>query len=145
MCYTDSDADTMSLNPPPSYEYVIASAPVAQSNVIFSKPPANPSGEETIQVSQQPVQYVFLQPAQQFTSAEAPNDCLIYAIFTFACCCWPLGLVALIRSIQCKSAISQGNMAEANRLSQQSRSFSHASLVCGIILIITYITFRMLV
>ena len=133
-----TENDNAPLHPPPRYDYVTA-ASAPQPSVTISQP----------QYGQQQGQFVYYQPGQQPMTAasmeERPNDCLAYAIFTCLCCFWPLGIVALIRSIQCRSAISHGNMVEAQRMSKQTKGFAHAALICGIIFTIIYIILRVVV
>lgn len=70
---------------------------------------------------------------QQQPTGPPPNDCLFYAIFTLLCCFWPLGLVAVIRSVQCRSALRHGDMLEAGRLAKRVRCLANAALIVGII------------
>ena len=52
-------------------------------------------------VTKQP-QVVIMQPAPL---DDPPSDGLFFAVFVTACCCLPIGIFAIIRSVQCRSAI----------------------------------------
>ncbi|KAL8220131.1 UNVERIFIED_CONTAM: hypothetical protein K2H54_039369 [Gekko kuhli] len=66
-------------------------------------------------------------------------DYLGYSIFTMLCCCLPLGIAALVYSIQTRDANRMGNGAEAQRNSRTARNLAHAALGVGIVLLIVYI------
>ncbi|XP_070620582.1 proline-rich transmembrane protein 1-like [Erythrolamprus reginae] len=80
----------------------------------------------------QPQQTVLITPA--YPSAEP--DYLAYSIFTMLCCCLPLGIAALVFSIQTREANNNGNIAAAQRNSKLARKFSHASLGVGMVILI---------
>ncbi|KAG5271619.1 hypothetical protein AALO_G00182050 [Alosa alosa] len=71
------------------------------------------------------------------------SDYLGYSIFTMLCCCFPLGIAALIFSISTRDANSQGNRPMAEKNSQTARKLNHAGLGIGltftIIIFILYI------
>ena len=81
---------------------------------------------------QQPV--VMAQPVtvtQQFVGGTPPNHSTL-AWLTCLFCCWPLGLVAIIKSNEVDSAAARGDMMRANHASQSARRFGYASLGFGI-------------
>lgn len=67
------------------------------------------------------------------------NDYLGYSIFTLLCCCLPLGIVALVYSIQTRDANNAGNAVQAQRSSRMAQIFNHTALGVGIVLLIAWI------
>ncbi|XP_043936653.1 proline-rich transmembrane protein 1-like [Protopterus annectens] len=76
--------------------------------------------------------------------ANAPPDYLGYSIFTLLCCCWPIGIAALIYSIGTRDAIAIGNLQEAHKKSRTSRNLNHSAVACGIVIIIIVITLNVI-
>ncbi|XP_060113820.1 proline rich transmembrane protein 1B-like [Heteronotia binoei] len=72
-------------------------------------------------------------------------DYLAYSIFTMLCCCLPLGIAALVFSVQTRDANRMGNAAEARRNSQMARNLAHAALGIGIVLLIVIIVLNVVV
>nr|XP_028598401.1 proline rich transmembrane protein 1B-like [Podarcis muralis] len=83
----------------------------------------------------QPPQAVYVTPVEPTNEP----DYLIYSIFTMLCCCLPLGIVALVYSIQTREANFAGNAASAERNSRMARLFSHLAFGIGLGLLILYI------
>lgn len=92
------------------------------------------NGEPPVAILAPQPQIMRVQQPQAIT-VSMPSDYLGYAIFTCICCFWPVGLMALIRSCQCRSARAVGNAAEAKKLSNKVLCLSHTALIIGIILI----------
>ncbi|CAM4710187.1 unnamed protein product [Caretta caretta] len=67
------------------------------------------------------------------------NDYLGYSIFTLLCCCLPLGIVALVYSIQTRDANSSGNTSQAQQSSRMARIFNHTALEVGIVVLIVWV------
>ncbi|KAM3829267.1 transmembrane protein PMIS2 [Vipera latastei] len=80
----------------------------------------------------QPQQMVLITPV--YPSNEP--DYLAYSIFTMLFCCLPLGIAALVFSIQTRDANHSGNIMAAQRSSKLARNFSHAALGFGIVILI---------
>ncbi|XP_058051495.1 transmembrane protein PMIS2 [Ahaetulla prasina] len=80
----------------------------------------------------QPQQTVLITPVYPSTEP----DYLAYSIFTMLFCCLPLGIAALVFSIQTREANHSGNNMAAQRNSKLARKFSHAALGFGIVLLI---------
>lgn len=61
-----------------------------------------------------------------------PESCFGLACFACCCCFCPIGLIALVRSVQCRSAWCRGNFAQAEALSKQTFHLIVASLVLAV-------------
>lgn|SRR6218665_1401314 len=95
--------------------------------------------------AQQPMGYgqqqqvVFVQPA---TLADPPADHLGYSIFVTICCCWIIGLFAIIKSAECRSAIAAGDRSTADIKSRQAKKLGNVALGLGIVtLVVTIVLF----
>ncbi|XP_051920838.1 proline-rich transmembrane protein 1-like [Hippocampus zosterae] len=99
---------------------------------------AAPYGQQQYTAGQQyPPQQttVTVQPAVFVTRGplENPyNDYLGYSIFTLLCCCLPLGIAALIYSINTREANHSGDQLTAERCSRTARTLNHVALGLGI-------------
>ncbi|XP_017309381.1 synapse differentiation-inducing gene protein 1 [Ictalurus punctatus] len=85
---------------------------------------------------------VTVQPTMFVTPAIQVNpvpDYLAYSIFTMVCCCLPLGIAALIYSINTRDANLTGNRDMALRHSRTSRLLNNIALGLGIVSIIIVI------
>ncbi|KAH0631380.1 hypothetical protein JD844_005679 [Phrynosoma platyrhinos] len=82
----------------------------------------------------QPPQAVFITPVQPTNEP----DYLGYSIFTMFCCCLPLGIAALVYSIQTREANHNGNLAAAQQNSRMARILAHTALGVGICITIIY-------
>lgn len=74
------------------------------------------------------VQYVAPAVAEQMVP-----DHLVYAIMATICCCWPIGLFAIFKSIECRSAINRGDVNTAMHLSRQTRRLANWTIGVGIV------------
>jgi len=61
-----------------------------------------------------------------------PEDYLCYSIFVTLCCCWLIGIFAIIRSTECRAAIAAGDRVTAEIRSREARSRAHLALAMGI-------------
>ncbi|XP_072051096.1 interferon-induced transmembrane protein 1-like isoform X2 [Amphiura filiformis] len=66
-------------------------------------------------------------------SQEPSNDHMIYAIIVTMFCCFPCGIVALIRSFDVRRRFMAGDIAGAETAIRESKKWSLAGLVSGII------------
>ena len=83
------------------------------------------------QVHYQPV--VMTQPvtvAQPFEGIPPNHSTLAWLTCLF--CCWPLGLLAIIKSREVDSAADRGDLVAANHASRSARKFGYCSLGFGI-------------
>ncbi|KAL7981113.1 hypothetical protein Chor_005347 [Crotalus horridus] len=87
-------------------------------------------------------QGLFLQPQQAIiiTPSQPEPDFMAYSIFTMLCCFLPLGVIALVFSLQTRQANKLGDRIAAQRLSILARSFAHIALGIGIVLTFVYIS-----
>ncbi|XP_076869049.1 uncharacterized protein LOC143519475 [Brachyhypopomus gauderio] len=112
-------------------------------------PPGQPYGAPYGQPLQGPYQgmyagqpVVVAQPTVYVTPAPLGQplpDYLGYSIFTLLCCCLPLGIAALIYSINTREANMSGNRGQAERSSRLARILNHTALGIGIAIIIIYV------
>uniref|UniRef100_A0A2D4PIZ4 Uncharacterized protein n=1 Tax=Micrurus surinamensis TaxID=129470 RepID=A0A2D4PIZ4_MICSU len=131
---TDSMPNSHDLPPPYSEE---AQPPVQLPAFIAAQP--MPSHLYYATAVQDPKEEPILQPVP-FTHA---SDYLIYSIFTMICCCLPLGVAALVYSIQTREANHERNSTAAQRNSRMARILAHSALGVGIGIIILYVIFRL--
>ncbi|XP_070537656.1 proline-rich transmembrane protein 1-like isoform X1 [Ptychodera flava] len=64
-----------------------------------------------------------------------PNDYLVHSILACIFCCWPLGLVAIIKALDVRDAVLVGDRVRAERSSRIAKKFSIAALMGGIAII----------
>ena len=65
--------------------------------------------------------------------SDPPQDYMAYSLFVTVCCCWVLGLFAVARSAECRTAIRMGNRAEAQLKGRQARRYAHMGLAFGVV------------
>ncbi|XDV51249.1 hypothetical protein PO909_020168 [Leuciscus waleckii] len=85
---------------------------------------------------------VTVQPTVFMTSTPAPvnvPDYLCYSIFTLLCCCFPLGIAAVIFSISTRNANMAGQQDLATRSSRTTLILNHVSLGIGLAALAIYI------
>ncbi|KAI0235792.1 hypothetical protein LSAT2_013699 [Lamellibrachia satsuma] len=79
------------------------------------------------------------QPPQMVVQSDrninSPSDGLFCSIFVTLFGCFPVGIFAIVRSVQCRSAIHRGDLVEAKRLSKSSRTARSTSLGLAISII----------
>ncbi|KAJ8029901.1 Proline-rich transmembrane protein 1 [Holothuria leucospilota] len=69
------------------------------------------------------------------------KDYLVFAIFVTMCCCWPLGIVAIIKALNVRKLNGRGDYSLAQQASQKAKKWSIGSLICGIVLQLFFIVF----
>ncbi|XP_031570744.1 proline-rich transmembrane protein 1-like [Actinia tenebrosa] len=68
-----------------------------------------------------------------------PPDYQALAWFACLCCCWPLGLVAIIRSNEVRTASARGDYLTAEAASRSARTMSFLAIGLGIAFMVLYI------
>jgi len=132
--------------PPPDNHQVNLGAPpgytVVGSGYTSLGGPYAPPGSYPI-AGQQPMGYgMSTNVPQAFIYVQAtpltnpPNDYMAYSMFATICCCWVVGLFAIMRSSECRVAIQAGNRPEAELKSSQARKYSHIAVGLGIVSIL---------
>ncbi|XP_016394099.1 proline-rich transmembrane protein 1-like [Sinocyclocheilus rhinocerous] len=87
---------------------------------------------------------VAVQPAVFVTAAPLANpapDYLGYSIFTMLCCCFPLGIAALVYSCSTRDANYSGWRELAEKNSKTARTLNHVAVALGLIIIVVYIIY----
>nr|KAG5687442.1 hypothetical protein BaRGS_030344 [Batillaria attramentaria] len=87
------------------------------------------------------------QPTAGGVMVNTVPDNMGLAIFTTICCCWPLGLIAIMRAQEARRAVDRGDLGAASTYSQESRRYSLfaiaggcVSIVIAIIIIVVVVT-----
>lgn len=93
-----------------------------QPGVMYGAPPGAPP---TVVYVQQPVPLT-----------NPPNDYFCYSIFVTICCCFIIGIFAIMKSWECRTATTNGNRPVAEQKSQEARKLAHIALGVGIASII---------
>ncbi|KAK3753571.1 hypothetical protein QZH41_017853, partial [Actinostola sp. cb2023] len=73
-----------------------------------------------------------------------PPDYCVLAWFACLCCCWPIGICAIIKSCEARDAINRGDLASATTHSQMAKNYASWAIACGIVLIILYVILRVI-
>ncbi|CAB4010159.1 proline-rich transmembrane 1-like [Paramuricea clavata] len=60
------------------------------------------------------------------------NDYMGLSIFSCLCCCWCIGLFAIIKSSEARSNYERGNYTQALASATSARNLSYISIFCGI-------------
>ncbi|XP_077979277.1 proline-rich transmembrane protein 1-like [Glandiceps talaboti] len=71
----------------------------------------------------------------------SPPNYMGLAIFVTICCCWPIGICAILKASEVGSAFNRGDYAGAKAASDSARKFSYISLACGIASIVISVVF----
>ncbi|MDR2117584.1 MAG: CD225/dispanin family protein [Planctomycetaceae bacterium] len=91
-----------------------------------------------------PQQQNFQQPYSPYNTIPAPADYLIWSILSLVFCCLPLGIAALIFSIQCKTAFAAGRYEEAIKHSRTAFQCNLIALIAGILVLIIWFALAMI-
>ncbi|KAL8618951.1 hypothetical protein ACOMHN_018334 [Nucella lapillus] len=79
---------------------------------------------------------VMSQPVSRGMAVGTVPDHMGLAIFTTICCCWPLGLVAIMRAHESRRAVERGDVSAANTYSMEARRYSMWAIGGGIVSIV---------
>ena len=107
---------------------------------MFQKDPCYPPGYKApgqMVCQGQPAVYNMGQPTYVIVAPNPglenpPPTHLTLAIFVTLCCCWPIGIFAILRASSCKNAIGRADQHEAVRLSREAKMLSLWALGVGI-------------
>ncbi|XP_005112919.1 proline-rich transmembrane protein 1 isoform X3 [Aplysia californica] len=101
-------------------------------NPYYPPPQAMQSTNNTAVVTHQPA--VVTQPVIQ----QVP-DRMGLAIFVTLCCFWPLGIVAIMKASESRSALNHNDFVAANKHAESSKRLSLISIGCGVVSLIIVI------
>ncbi|XP_076450358.1 uncharacterized protein LOC143286607 [Babylonia areolata] len=76
------------------------------------------------------------QPKIHTVMISSVPDHMNLAVFTTVCCCWPLGLVAILRAQESRRALQQGDMISASVFASESRRFSLWAIAGGVLCLV---------
>lgn len=62
---------------------------------------------------------------------QKPDNYLVWAILSTILCCWPLGIVAIIKSTKVDSLWLSGQYDLANQASNDAKKWAIISAICG--------------
>lgn len=78
--------------------------------------------------------------------ANPPSDHLAFNIFVTICCCWPIGIFAILKSVETRDMINRGDSTGATNASKKAKKygccalgFGIASVILSIVIIAVYI------
>ncbi|XP_032242907.1 proline-rich transmembrane protein 1 isoform X1 [Nematostella vectensis] len=120
--------------PPPAYN--AQGYPGTPPPAVYSQQPyyGPPTTQQTF-VQQQPGVVVVQQPI----GVVSPPDYQALAWFACLCCCWPVGIVAIIKSNEVRNAMARGDYAAANAASSSARTLSMVSIGMGVAFMVLYL------
>ena len=134
--------------PAPTYPTSYAAAPYPtgayenQAQHYPSGPYTNstyqPSGSDPTKtgvITAPPAAYNVVQvvPSANTQACAGINDYMAMNIFFMLCCCLPFGIVALMKSNECKNAKNIGNVARATQLSAEAKKWGFITLGFGLV------------
>ncbi|MBK7172123.1 MAG: CD225/dispanin family protein [Bacteroidales bacterium] len=70
-----------------------------------------------------------------------PKSWFIEAILVTLFCCQPFGVVAIVYAALVESAISAGNLTEANRVSKLAAKWVKIGFICGLVFFVLFAIF----
>ena len=82
------------------------------------------------------VQSQFISLQEPVISENEAPDHLVMAILITACCCFPLGIAAIYKATECRSARMRGDRDNSLLYGRQAKKFSMIGLGCGIVVYI---------
>ncbi|XP_069460936.1 proline rich transmembrane protein 1B-like [Ambystoma mexicanum] len=125
-----SPASTPNYGPPTNTMYNTAYTHYAVNHPMHSA--VHPYGQHVV-VTTQPTMFV----TQLGTYA---NDYLGYSIFTMLCCCLPIGIAALVFSINTRDANNRADSEQARKSSNMALILNNVALGLGIACAIAWVT-----
>ncbi|XP_057308395.1 calcium-binding protein P-like [Hydractinia symbiolongicarpus] len=83
------------------------------------------------------------QPAPQVHCVAVDNHSGL-AWFSCLCCCWPIGIAAIVKSNEVNNAIAAGDFVRAQRASADARKYAIIAIIIGLIAVPTIIVINVL-
>ena len=127
----------MPITPPPSYN--IATNAVQQQQQQTTKPTVAIQPRDPPSQQQQQTVYAIAQPNLGGVNPQRrPPTHMQCSILTCIFCCWPCGVVAIVRSAETSMALKCGNWRLAFKYSKKAKFWIYASVIVGIIFYVLY-------
>ncbi|KAL1258754.1 hypothetical protein QQF64_009331 [Cirrhinus molitorella] len=121
--------------PPPAYQHSPAEYPPSfPSQPVPQGPYAQGPYPGQSVVAMQPTVFVTAAPV-----AIPVPDYMAYSFFIMLCCCFPLGVAALVFSCDTRDANFSGQRELAEKNSKMARTLNHIGLGIGIVVIVVVI------
>ncbi|KAK3101963.1 hypothetical protein FSP39_007670, partial [Pinctada imbricata] len=67
------------------------------------------------------------------------DDYMNRAVIATICCFWPVGIFAIMKSSECRSALSRGDISAAQEHSNSARQLSNVAILVGGISVVVVI------
>ena len=82
----------------------------------------------------------YIPPSGSGAAAAGPTipNYLVQSILVTACCCLPLGIVAIIFAAQVNQKLAAGDIAGAQEASKKAKQFAWIGFGCGIAVMVIY-------
>ncbi|XP_070537649.1 proline-rich transmembrane protein 1-like [Ptychodera flava] len=107
----------------------------------YGTPPVYHTTTPPVQVQPGPGQPNVVHAHQHYAQQmnNPPNDYLVWSILACIFCFWPLGVAAIIKSLDVRRSVSMGDRERAERSSKYAKYLIVASVILGVILLTTLI------
>jgi hypothetical protein len=83
-------------------------------------------------VGQQPQAIMYVQTPLP----DPPNDHLCFNIIVTICCCWPIGIFAILKSVETRDAANRGDRERALVSSRSARRLGLVTLLVGLFFVL---------
>ena len=70
-----------------------------------------------------------------------PESNLVWAILTTICCCWPLGIVAIVYAAKVNNLYMTGQYQAAQEASANAKKWSIITAIGGAVVVLLYVIF----
>eukprot|EP00057_Strongylocentrotus_purpuratus_P015064 XP_011669538.1 PREDICTED: proline-rich transmembrane protein 1-like [Strongylocentrotus purpuratus] len=78
-------------------------------------------------------------PKEENNDNEGPRDYFYLALFVCLCCCWPIGICALSKSLEVRRYMTRGQISKATLASHDARNYTAVALGIGVGIILTFV------
>lgn len=72
-----------------------------------------------------------------------PKDYLGLALFSLLCCCFPFGVIALIKSMEVQRRYNQGDYTGAQRASRLAYKWGSAAIMFGVTFLVIFVALKL--